>query len=358
MLKLEVLPAGHGDCLWLEYGDPANPRRILVDGGTKGTHAHALRPRLRELGKSGDRPVFELFVVTHIDADHIGGALDLLADEETGFQAKDVWFNGYRHLPNEAPDTLGPVQGERLTDLLVKPAVRWNHAFGSDAVVVPEGGELPRVELDGGLVLTVLSPTPGRLADLKPEWEKELVKAGLDPRRVRPEEVETSEGFELLGGPPDVDALADGPFSEDTAAANGSSIGLLVEYEGRRLLLGADAHPSVLRTGLNRLTAGKKLALDACKLPHHGSKANVSRQLLTALECPVYVLSSNGAYFKHPDREAVARVIKWGGPKAQLVFNYRTQHNEMWDSAPLRQRHGYTTVFPESRGEGVTLEWP
>lgn len=351
MLKLEVLPAGHGDCLWLEYGDPAQPRRILIDGGTKGTYTQALRPKLRE------RPSFELLVVTHIDADHIGGSLELLEDAEAGFQAKDIWFNGFRHLPDEAPETMGPVQGERLTDLLVKPGVRWNHAFKREAVVVPESGDLPRVELEGGLVLTVLSPTPARLAALKPQWEKEVLKAGLDPNRIRPEEAEDAEDFQLLGGPPDVDELVAEPFSEDGAPANGSSIGLLVEYQGRRLLLGADAYPSVLRAAVNRLTGGKKLALDACKLPHHGSKSNVSRELINALDCPVYVLSSNGAYFKHPDRQAVARVIKHGGPKVQLVFNYRTKHNEMWDSKPLRQQHGYTTAFPASAGAGVTLEW-
>jgi hypothetical protein len=31
MLSVEMLPAQHGDCLWIEYGDPAKPRRILVD---------------------------------------------------------------------------------------------------------------------------------------------------------------------------------------------------------------------------------------------------------------------------------------------------------------------------------------
>ncbi len=75
MLKLEMLPAGHGDCLWIEYGDPGNPRRVLIDGGTKGTYKKALRPKLQTL--PDDKRRFELLVVTHIDADHIAGALEL-----------------------------------------------------------------------------------------------------------------------------------------------------------------------------------------------------------------------------------------------------------------------------------------
>src|SRR5262249_9352789 len=141
------------------------------------------------------------------------------------------------------------------------------------------------------------------------------------------------------------------------AVANGSSIALLVEYQGHRLLFGADAHPSILRAAIARLPSGK-IALDACKVPHHGSKANINRELLAVVDCPVYVFSSDGAYFKHPDREAVARVIKWGGPTPRLGFNYRTKYNEVWDSKPLRDRFGYACAFPASPGDGTTVEWP
>jgi beta-lactamase superfamily II metal-dependent hydrolase len=356
MLKLEMLAAGHGDCLWLEYGDPAHPRRVLIDGGPKSTYARALRPKLGAL--SADQLPFELMVVTHIDADHIAGSLELLSDAAANFHPREVWFNGFRHLPDEAPKTLGPIQGELLTGRILASKTRWNGAFDEAAVVVPAAGPLPRVELEGGLVLTLLSPTPDRLAALKPQWEDAVRKAGLDPER--PAELLTAkEGFQLLsGGPPDVDALAQSPFSEDSAAPNGSSIALLAEFEGRRLLLAADAHPGVLKASLDRLAAGGKTRLDACKLSHHGSKANTSPALLRALDCPVYLFSTNGAYFKHPDREAVARVIKLGGAKPSLHFNYRTDYNSCWDSQPLREEYGYSTVFPAAGEEGLTLEWP
>ena len=68
MLRIEMLPAGHGDCLWVEWGDGAQRRRMLVDGGTAGSFP-ALRARLRAL-PAGERRL-ELLVVTHVDADHI-----------------------------------------------------------------------------------------------------------------------------------------------------------------------------------------------------------------------------------------------------------------------------------------------
>lgn len=354
MLRLEMLPAEHGDCLWIEYGDPRHPRRVLIDGGTAGTYRRALRDRLLGLPPSERR--FELLAVTHIDADHIAGVLELLQDRETGFAAKDVWFNGYRHLPDEVPETLGPVQGERLTDLLLKPGVSWNGRFGKAAVVAPANGELPRVQLDGGLVVTLLSPTPAKLAELKPSWEKEVRRAGLDPSQPRPGEKEAEEGLELLGAP-DVEALAAEAFAEDGAEANGSSIAMLAEFEGHRVLLTGDAHPGVLTAAIRRIVGRGRLAVDACKLPHHGSKSNVSRQLVQALDCRKWLFSSNGAYFRHPDRQAVARVIKWGGPRTELAFNYRTKFNDVWDAKPLQARFGYAASYPPAGAAGTVVEW-
>lgn len=357
MLKIAMLAAGHGDSLWIEYGDPHQPRRVLIDGGAAGTYKRALRPRL--LALPDDQRRFELLIVTHVDADHITGILDLLEDESIGFVAEDIWFNGYRHLPDEAPDTMGAVQGERLTAALTRPGVRWNAAFARRAAAVPADGPLPRVELAGGLALTLLSPTPAKLAELKPKWEAEVRKAGLEPGVAA--SVETAEGFELLGAP-DIDALASQPFVEDAAEANGSSVAVLAEFEGRSLLLTGDAHPSVLVDAIGRVAperrdARGRLPIDACKLPHHASKANVSRALLGALACPQYLCSTNGAYFRHPDPQAVARVIKWGGAQPALVFNYRSRFSSAWASKRLSARYGYTAAYPDGETEGITLQW-
>jgi uncharacterized protein (DUF486 family) len=45
------------------------------------------------------------------------------------------------------------------------------------------------------------------------------------------------------------------------------------------------------------------------KVPHHGSKGNVTADLLNHFDCRHFLFSSNGERFGHPDRAAVARVI-------------------------------------------------
>ena len=321
-------------------------------GGATGTHKRALRDKLRNLPEKERR--FELLMVTHIDADHIAGVLDLLEDKERASRQTTSGSMAIGTSPTKIPTRSARSRARSSPDLLVKPGMTWNGAFGKNAVVVPPDGSSLVLRSTAASSLTLLSPTPGKLAELKPAWLKEVRKAGLDPNTKRPEEVESAEGFELLAAP-NVDTLAAEAFSEDSAEANGSSIAVLAEFEGRRMLLTGDAHPSVLTAAIKRLGTGK-LAVDVCKLPHHGSKANVSRALLEALDCKRYLFSTNGAHFKHPDRQAVARVIKWGGAQSELTFNYRTKYNDMWEGKPLREKHGYTTVFPRSDKEGVVIE--
>lgn len=59
MFTIEMLEANEGDALWVEYGDPEKPHRMLIDCGYKSTYRQVLKrfdsdPKLR----------LELFVLT------------------------------------------------------------------------------------------------------------------------------------------------------------------------------------------------------------------------------------------------------------------------------------------------------
>jgi glyoxylase-like metal-dependent hydrolase (beta-lactamase superfamily II) len=114
VLTVEMLPAEHGDCLWVEYGDPGRPSVLLIDGGT-GAAATTRRLGRRIADRLGHDHPAALAVVTHVDADHITGVLDLLEAPGRDLPFAEVWFNGWEHL---APGVRGPVQGERLGDAL------------------------------------------------------------------------------------------------------------------------------------------------------------------------------------------------------------------------------------------------
>jgi hypothetical protein len=354
MLRIEMLPAQQGDALWIEYGDPV--RRILIDGGTAPTwssrkKAGPLAKRIAAL-PAGERE-FELLVVSHVDGDHILGAVQLLADETLGATFKDVWFNGFRHLPGTV-EPMGPVDGEELTFLLDRRT--WNDAFNGKPVQIPKRGKLPAKKLPGGLTLTVLAPDEQRLEDMVPVWEKTVREAGLVPGVGRKPTPMAPPGLETMGpgAMPDVAALAAGRVSEDTAEANGTSIVLLAEHaDGQGALLCADAFPTVVLQGVKRLLderGGDKLAVSAFKLPHHGSRRNIHLELLQAIDSEEFLFSSNGNRTKHPDMASVAQVLHtFDDPR--LWFNYKTAFNEVWDRDDVKNRVDYRTEY----GDGTVV---
>jgi hypothetical protein len=356
MLRVEMLPAEHGDCLWVEYGDAADPHVVVIDGGPSSrVTAGALRARMDErLGNGRRGRKAELLVVTHIDADHITGVLDLLADRSRPAPFRDVWFNGWDHLPT---DVMGAKQAEALSGAITGRRLPWNAAFRQAAVVVPDDGPLPVVELAGGLRLTLLSPTRSELAALKPVWEKEVRAAGLVPGQ--PPAPPGPEQPDVLGDERlDPDALAQRRFTSDHSKANGASIAFLAEHDGSSVLLTGDAHAAVLARGLRRLAAERRVervAVDAVKLPHHGSRNNLSMEVLGLLDCPSWWFSTNGKQFRHPDAVAVSRILV-ATDTAELVFNYRTAFNEVWDDRRLRRRYGYTTRYPPEGKVGLAVQ--
>jgi len=344
VFRLHVLPAGIGDALVVEYGDDQTTRRLLVDGGV-GSAAEAVH------GFLGADAALELLVVTHIDNDHIAGALRLLEASGPPTPAQ-VWFNAYRHLPESKLESMGPVEGERLTTHIVEQGYPWNTAFESGAVMIGAAGPPPERRLDGGIRLTVLSPGHDELVDLRTKWAPVVQEGGLDPAVPPPPEPPPVAGLERMGGL-DVATLSANTTPEDTTVANGSTIALLAKWADRSCLLAGDAHPKVLLRGIDQLVgSGKVLDVDVFKLPHHGSKANVTRELVRRVRASVYVFSSNGAgNSRHPDDEAVARVIAATSGDRTLAFNYRNERTLKWDDESLRTTHGYTTMYPPA-GEG------
>ncbi len=352
MLSISVLPASYGDAIWIEYGDPQSPAVILIDAGP--SVPDALQKKLLALKARGGE--IEVAVVTHIDADHIAGMLTLLKNDFGGVPVKDFWFNGFRHLPTSKEEEFGPKQGEQLTTLLEdkKHSIPWNKAFNKRRIAVNDNPHFAPVVLQGGARITLLSPNHEKLFALRKVWIQECEKAGLHlDFTVVTQELKPGE--EVFGeGTPDVDKLADLKFSEDAAAANGSSIAFIFEYEGKKILFGADAYPSLLVESIKACFPDGSPKFAAVKLPHHGSENNVSTALIQSLQSDVFIFSSNGKRFGHPSAAAVARVIKYA-PNCKLAFNYRSKFNEQWDNAILALQWNYTIDFGNDDGYELHL---
>jgi hypothetical protein len=343
MLRLTMMPADDGDCLLLEYGSNERTRRILIDGGRAGTYPR-IRPRLAELGG-----LIDVLVVTHVDQDHILGVLAMLADPDRPVRFGDVWFNGYDQLLDA--EGFGAQDGEQLTSALVSQNLPWNAAFAGRSIEVGR----PFTWFDDGSALTLLSPDRAQLEKLAPAWVKECAKHGLIPGR---DPAPAVPGFESFG-PLDVDALAAAPFTPDSSKTNVTSIGFLLEFEGRRIVFTGDADDRRLVSSLRPLAEaeGGRLRIDALKVAHHGSDNNLSTDLLDLIDCDRYLISTSGARHSHPNEIAIARILKHGGLGKQLIFNYR-ERAARWDVDDLQAKYDYTVVVPPPAEDGfVTLDF-
>ncbi|MEU6277903.1 hypothetical protein ABZ871_36730 [Streptomyces populi] len=364
MIVVEALRAEHGDCLWIEWDDGPRRRRMLIDGGPG--RRDALAPGLAD--RFERQPVrerrFELVVSTHIDDDHITGLLPLMTAPPPGFTTKEVWFNADHHLG--ADDTLGVRAANELAALLRRKRLSWNTRAGGDAIVVDEQKPLPTFPLQGGLTLTLLSPTRAGLRKLRKSWRRSDLVA--------------QEPGDVLGAAEDarLDAtslpeLAARPYRRDRSEANGSSIAFLAEHrDGSRVLFGADAHAETLVLSLRRLWHGSGYPVALCKVPHHGSAHNVSPGLVRALDCRHWLFSTNGGRghakrwtsgrSTHPSPEAVARILAQGpqgardtgGAGTTFWFNHRSPSTLRYGGDSLRSL-GLRSEYPADGAEGITV---
>jgi Metallo-beta-lactamase superfamily len=361
MLGIEMLQARFGDALWLEYGDARHPHVVIIDCGFKENYRE-LKERIARL----EPDQLELLVLTHVDDDHIRGAVPLLADRSVRFaESMEVWFNGWRHLNAEHADELSAVQGEMFAALISQRELRWNALapWNGAGLVVPDHGPLPAGSLPGGLKWTLLSPSPAKLRSMRELWKTKVEAQNLVPGDEEAflellEERSDLQPDELGGEALDIEELAGADFEEDDKEPNGSSIALLIEHEGHSLLLTGDAHPRLLATSLQRLAQERgvtRIPVDLFKVSHHGSRRNTSAELLEAVDCRRFLFSSSGDKHGHPSPECVARIIQ-AFPGATLHFNYRSDVTSIWGRRDLQEEYRYEALYPDAGSLRWVLE--
>ena len=357
-MELTFLDARQGDAIWVRWGEG---RQLLVDMGTSGT-GRALADRFRALPE--DQRAFELLVVTHVDTDHIGGVLTGLVDpaEPVPVTFADVWFNGWEHLNGLVPadersqlEPMGGVQGELLTAWLRDHA--WNDAFGRAAAIrtdttLPRSRAAGRADHHraGARAGAADRPRPGvaarrrrraREGDARPTSPRASSRWGrARPRPSRARSTSRSSArtrSRSTGAGPT--RRASRCSSSTTASAPCSP---------------ATPPPRSCSAGSPCSTRAQRVPLDLVKLPHHGSRNNVSRALVQAVDCPLWVFSSDGTTFRHPDAIAVSRVVRDAGPEPHLVFNVPSTFNQWWERPEWQDLFGYTTTYGVE-DDGVTV---
>ena len=360
-----MYPAENGDAFLLST-DKTN---ILIDGGYSRTFNSYIRQDLEEIASRG--ACLDLAVVTHIDADHIGGIIQFLllnGDSETNniVSVKGIWHNSLRSLTSVNEQELSPTdlevinalnkrghpkdssstsnvdeisarQGSTLASLIHAGGYVWNENDGTQSVCT----DLVRDKLFQDGFARVLTPSKERLESLIKSWKRDLRRYGFTGSIRSTQAID--DAFELnfeykneeqksrsnLISARRKKSLED-VYKPDISITNGSSIATIIELNGIRLLMLADAWAEdVLKELLTMKSQGESMTFDAIKISHHGSNYNTSPELLSVVDAPRYFISSNGSKHNHPDIELLQAIVdREANFTRTLYFNYSTPESK------------------------------
>jgi hypothetical protein len=373
MLRIEMLPALHGDCILVAYGEADRPAYVLIDGGPIQAYG-ALRSRIERI--SAGRRELELFVITHVDADHIEGGVRLLGDAGLGVTFGDIWFNGWPQLAKPIPrgparpvaaGARGPAHGEYLALRIARRDAPWNHWFGGRAIHAGiDAASLPQLTLQGGLRITVLGPLPEQLVALRDEWYKVATAAGGTPGDAGFFAPRLEAAKRYRGGASIEASVSDLGIGLnmlaaklDASVANGSSIALLLEYACKRCALLGDAHaPGIARAFQTaaRARGEQRLRLDAIKVAHHGSLRNMTPALLAAIDCDTFLISTDGSKHGHPDTAAIDLIVQHAPRPPHLLFNYLSDTTRRWQRPSGHGAADCRASFPLTAACGLAID--
>ena len=316
MFEIQALKAKHGDCLLLHW-DHENERRLaLIDGGPAGVFDEFLRPALIKLADTKNRLRIDLIMLSHIDDDHVNGLLDLAHKLEMqdgdlpDIRVANIWHNSLEELLDKdltggtAASVLASAQqtvvlglpkdvcneqaaefyrnmvlasvkqGQQLHGYAVRLGWQQNRGFTNPPLVLSHSGA--NKKRFAGLSLTIVAPALEEVERLRDEW---VLK--------RDEQVTAAY--------------------RDRSVFNLSSIVVLVEKDGKSLLLTGDARGDHIIAGLKRCgrLVNGKIHVDVLKLPHHGSKNNVETAFYNTVTANHYIVSGDQVRFPNPSRESM-----------------------------------------------------
>lgn len=309
-MKISFLKAGNGDCIIMQ----GNGHNVLIDSGE---YCEELNIVINQIKVSKEK--IDLLVITHYDSDHIKAIIKILrglTPEERKNLIECVWFNatkvGYRGNEQE----LSANDAVELGHLLLEANITWVSKLKKGTI--KEISNECRLEvIDGGAIFEK-DGEGGTLSNKKSDW---------------------GTSFKELERYLDDDA-------QDTSSTNALSAIIVAYINGKKILFPGDAVPCKLSVALDNYRQNEIAKFDLIKLPHHGSYKNITKDILSKIECSDYVITTDGRQFYHPNKKMMLKVIKWGrleeGKNLTFHLNY---YDELMNKMNIQESEFKTYGF-------------
>jgi hypothetical protein len=358
LFTLEALDADFGDSLLLHCGTAQDPLLVVIDGGPPRVYEKSLSKRLEELRAQrapdgGPLPI-EMVMLSHIDEDHIDGLLAMTAElveaqddqRQKDYDVFTLWHNSFDDITGNDSDDFRDIALEELAGkpagdadaekartagLAVVASVDQGRTLRNNATAL--GWKLndpfenlviagTEASIGDATKLTVLCPHPEQLKKLHDKWEDYLEAKAKKGAAAAKKVVGRVAAY------------------EDNSVHNLSSIVVLAEAGGKRVLLTGDARGDHVLDGLRLAGLADESGvtqLDILKLPHHGSIRNVEADMFKRLPAKHYVISANG-HDGNPETETLDLIVNANPGNDDFTIYLTNDAGEGKDGSDLNQR--------------------
>ena len=314
---IHFLPAQHGDAFIMHCFKGGAGGIVVVDGGASSSNAR-LNPFLTEVEKLD---CIDLMVLTHHDCDHIDGLLGYIKKHisDDTFPVKEIWANCAKHVDFNLSDKLSVGQAVKLADFLNSMQddnkILWRSDINTEQGII----SLPFADIE------IIGPLPQTYRRFMQEYGTKVVPSASPISSVPDNNINLT--CECLAQRPKTP-----PNPNDyQILTNMASISFILRCDGLSVLMLGDSFPQETAECLidKGYSVDNKLTVDYVKVAHHGSRNNISNDLLNLIDCNKYIISTNGGMGRshHPQREAIANILCHPERKIDtsisLFFNYR-----------------------------------
>lgn len=266
MLKIYTYNAGKGDCIRISFGSTHN---IIVDTGVM-RFGRKFQEICDEIESNGE--VIDAMVITHMDNDHLGGAL-YVAKHGKMPNIQQIWMNCL-DVRDTVCTPLSAKQNNELYAHMISKGIQVCSILRGNSVRIDDAE------------ISFLWPT------------KEIVEAVYCEPSKTPLSNCSDYGRKLS-------VLANEKITvSDASGSNRASIVFSFRYEGKLLLFTGDAW------GNDIVNSISDDYFDLIKLPHHGSARNITEEWKN-IKCSQYLICTDG--HSHPDKQTIAKLHKWNG---------------------------------------------
>lgn len=335
-----------GDAISLRYSIDGQTYVHVIDGGYQST-GESLVQNIQKY--YGDVKRIDHVVATHNDGDHAGGLRPILENFEIG----TLWMLMPWKYCDELIDRFENYESKEHLRRKLR-SLYPNLAALED--IANEKGIVIREPFQGEKIgaFSVLAPTKTRFLDLVVASEKTPEIAADDPMAKKSGFSGLFETAKKMAKEFANALWGDEVFSpNETSAENDMSVVQFANLVGDRILLTGDVGRSGLTEAADYApSVGLALpGINKFQVPHHGSRRNVSSEVLDRWLGPKVPESQAGTQFQayissakadpHHPRKAVVRAIYHRGGKVYATEGQSIRTNR---NAPARQ--GWSTITP------------